>query len=65
MIKITNEINGMNYEFVTKKETDSFSCIDCDFWSEDRVRCMAKRLRVKDRLCDSRLGIWKEVKDED
>lgn len=65
MIKITNEIDGKKYEFVTKKETDSFSCIDCDFWSEARAGCMAKRLRVKNRLCDSRLGIWKEVRNAD
>lgn len=63
MEKITHEIDGYKckWEFVPKKETESFSCIDCDLWSEARGRCMAKQVRIKDRLCDSMLGIWKEI----
>lgn len=61
MEKITHEVDGFKWEFVPKKETDSFSCIECALWSMSSGRCMAKQVRMKYKLCDSTLGIWKEI----
>lgn len=61
MGKIIHELDGFKWEFVPKKETESFSCVECALWSEFHHRCMAKYVRMQDRLCDSTLGICKEI----
>jgi hypothetical protein len=62
MIKITNEIDGKKYEFVTESNNSKH----CAFNKSGGCDCTDEQSTFDDIVLCCRLdGIWKEVRDAD